>query len=348
MSAPSTDAAVEGIEAEATTAWLVAHVDGVTPPFRFEPIAGGRSNLTYRVGDAAGRDLVLRRPPLGNILSTAHDMGREHRLISALGASDVPVPPALGLCEDPEVTGAPFYVMAFVPGAVLAYLEDGLAFPEATRERAADSAVDVMARLHAVDPDEVGLGTLGRKEGYLDRQLRRWHAQFEQSKTRDLPLEGEVHRRLSESVPPQRYTGIVHGDYRLGNMLMGPDGVVQAVLDWELATLGDTLADLGWLVTHWGEPGEAHIGKAPPPTMAPGFPSRAHVVERYGAATGRDLSDLPYYLAFARWRSVCILEGVLSRYKAGVMGQSDVDVDEMSRWVVGHVEEARAALDDWD
>ena len=347
MTPPSTGVPVEGIDPEPTTAWLVDHVEGVAAPLRFEKCAGGRSNLTYRVVDARGAELVLRRPPLGSILSTAHDMGREHRIISALGPTDVPVPPALGLCEDPEVNGAPFYVMGFVAGAVLATLDEGLAFPEAERGRAADSAVDVLARLHAVDPDAVGLGALGRKEGYLERQLRRWHAQFEQSKTRELPLEAEVHRRLSLSVPPQRYTGVVHGDYRLGNMLMGPDGRVRAVLDWELATLGDTLADVGWLVTHWGEPGEGFTGLAPPPTMAPGFPSRAHVVERYAAATGRDLSDLAYYVAFARWRSVCILEGVLSRFKAGVMGRSDIDIDAMSTWVVGEAEEARAALDSW-
>jgi aminoglycoside phosphotransferase (APT) family kinase protein len=347
MTVPSTSTSVEGIDAEPTTAWMVAHIEGVTPPLRFAPIAGGHSNLTYLVVDAAGRELVLRRPPLGNILSTAHDMGREHRLISALGSSDVPVPPALGLCEDPEVNGAPFYVMAFVPGAVLAFLDDGLAYPAASRPLAADNAVEVLARLHTVDPDAVGLGNLGRKEGYVERQLKRWHAQFEQSKTRELPLEAEVHRRLSEAVPPQRYTGIVHGDYRLGNMLVGPEGDVRAVLDWELATLGDTLADLGWLVSHWEEPGEEYIGLAPPSTMAPGFPTRAHVVEHYGAATGRDLSDLPYYLAFARWRNVCILEGVLSRYKAGVMGRTDVDMDVMARSVELHAEEAKAALDSW-
>ena len=347
MTVPSTSTSVEGIDAEPTTAWMVAHVEGVTAPLRFVPIAGGHSNLTYLVVDAAGRELVLRRPPLGNILSTAHDMGREHRLISALGPSAVPVPPALGLCEDPVVNGAPFYVMAFVRGAVLAFLDDALAYPVASRAPAADNAVDVLARLHTVDPDAVGLGDLGRREGYVERQLKRWHAQFEKSKTRELPLEVEVHRRLSEAVPPQRYTGIVHGDYRLGNMLVGPDGEVLAVLDWELATLGDTLADLGWLVTHWHEPGEEFIGLAPPSTMAPGFPTRSHVVERYGAATGRDLSDLPYYLAFARWRNACILEGVFSRYKAGVMGSSDVDVDLMGRSVELHAEEAKAALDSW-
>ena len=347
MTLPSTSVPVEGIDAEPTTTWIVDHVEGVTPPLRFEKIAGGHSNLTYRVVDAAGRELVLRRPPLGNILSTAHDMGREHRIISALGPSDVPVPPALGLCQDPEVNGAPFYVMAFVPGTVLAFLENGLAFPAESRVTVADAAVEVLARLHTIDPDAVGLGTLGRKEGYVERQLRRWHAQFEQSKTRELPLEAEVHRRLSEAIPAQRYTGIVHGDYRLGNMLVGPEGEVRAVLDWELATLGDTLADLGWIVSHWEEPGEEYIGLAPPPTMAPGFPSRAHVVEHYGAVTGRDLSDLPYYLAFARWRNVCILEGVLSRYKAGAMGRSDVDVDLMARSVVAHAEEAKAALDSW-
>jgi aminoglycoside phosphotransferase (APT) family kinase protein len=334
-----------GVALPRVTDWIAAHVEGVQPPFTARFISGGRSNLTYRLDDAAGRAIVLRRPPLGHVLQSAHDMGREHRIIDALRDTDVPVANALGLCEDVAVNAAPFYLMDFVDGAVLATIHDAEAFPEASRTRAADDLIDVMGRLHAVDPDAVGLGTLGRKEGYIARQLKRWHTQFTQSKTRELPLLDEVHDRLAARIPPQRWTGIVHGDFRLGNMILGPDGELRAVLDWELATLGDTLADLGWLISSWVEPGEPVRGPFPPPTSAAGFPTRAQLVERYAGATGRDLSDMPYYLAFARWRGACINQGVLNRYQQAVMGEVDFDIDAMAAGVEISVNAARDALD---
>jgi aminoglycoside phosphotransferase (APT) family kinase protein len=341
-----TDTSVgEGLDLAAVTTWIAAHVDGVEPPFTARFISGGRSNLTYQLVDAAGRAIVLRRPPLGHVLQSAHDMGREHRIIDALRDTDVPVANALGLCSDVAVNGAPFYLMDFVDGAVLASIDDAEAYPEASRRRAADDLIDVMGRLHAVDPDAVGLGTLGRKEGYLVRQLKRWHTQFTQSKTRELPLLDEVHDRLAARIPPQRWTGIVHGDFRLGNMILGPDGSLLAVLDWELATLGDTLADLGWLLSSWVEAGEPTRGPFPPPTTAVGFPTRAELAERYGRVTGRDLSDLPYYLAFARWRGACISQGVLNRYERAVMGAVDFDLDAMATSVELSINAARDALD---
>jgi aminoglycoside phosphotransferase (APT) family kinase protein len=282
------------------------------------------------------------------VLQSAHDMGREHRIIAALRDTDVPVANALGLCDDVEVNGAPFYLMDFVEGAVLATIHDAEAFPEASRRAAADDLVDVMGRLHAVDPDAVGLGTLGRKEDYIARQLNRWHRQFSQSKTRELPLLDEVHDRLAARIPPQRWTGIVHGDFRLGNMILGPGGELRAVLDWELATLGDTLADLGWMLSSWAQPGEATRGPFPPPTTAAGFPTRAEIADRYSKVTGRDLSELPYYLAFARWRGACISEGVLNRYKQAVMGEVDFDIDAMAEGVEMSVNAARDALDQLD
>jgi aminoglycoside phosphotransferase (APT) family kinase protein len=334
-----------GVDVPRVTAWIVANVSDVTPPFGVQFISGGRSNLTYRLVDATGRAIVLRRPPLGHVLQSAHDMGREHRIIDALRDTDVPVANALGLCEDVEVNGAPFYLMDFVAGAVLATLEDAEAYPAASRGPVADDLVDVMGRLHAVDPDAVGLGALGRKEGYIARQLKRWHTQFTQSKTRELPLLDEVHDRLLARMPPQRWTGIVHGDFRLGNMILSPEGNLLAVLDWELATLGDTLADLGWMLSGWVEAGERTRGPFPPPTTAAGFPTRAELAARYGRATGRDLSDLPYYLAFARWRGACISEGVLNRYKQAVMGEVDFDLDAMALSVELSVNAARDALD---
>ena len=259
--------------------------------------------------------------------------------------TDVPVANALGLCDDVAVNGAPFYLMDFVEGAVLASLDDAEAYPQAARRPAADDLIDTMGRLHAVDADAVGLGTLGRKDGYLARQLKRWHSQFTQSKTRELPLLDEVHDRLQARMPPQRWTGIVHGDFRLGNMILGPTGELLAVLDWELATLGDTLADLGWLLSSWVEAGEPTRGPFPPPTSAAGFPTRAELADRYSRVTGRDLSELPYYLAFARWRGACISEGVLNRYKRDVMGEVDFDLDAMAQSVELSVTTARDALD---
>ena len=195
------------------------------PPFTARFISGGRSNLTYQLVDAAGRAIVLRRPPLGHVLQSAHDMGREHRIIDALRDTDVPVANALGLCEDVAVNGAPFYLMDFVDGRRAGDVRRRRGLPGGVAPaRPPTTSIDVMGRLHAVDPDAVGLGTLGRKEGYIARQLKRWHGQFEQSKTRELPLLDEVHDRLAARIPPQRWTGIVHGDFRLGNMILGPDG----------------------------------------------------------------------------------------------------------------------------
>jgi len=275
---------------------------------------------------------VLRRPPLGNVLQSAHDMGREHRMIRALEPTPVPVPAPLAFCEDAEVTGAPFYVMSFVDGVVLEGADDAERHLDApARARAGRSLVDVLADLHQIDPDAVGIGDLGRKDGYVDRQLRRWQAQFEKSRTREIRAMDEAHRLLASRVPPQRRTGIVHGDYRLGNCLVGPDGALRAVLDWELCTLGEPLADLGWVLAWWAEPGESpeHLGRSVPST-APGFADRATLVERYAERTGADVADVDFYVALAYWKLACIGEGVFARYSAGVMG--DVPADDMKAY----------------
>jgi len=317
---------VKGIDDEPVTEWFRKHVAGVAPPLRFSLIAGGHSNLTYRVEDAKGRVYVLRRPPLGAVIATAHDMAREHRIISALAPTSVPVPPALGLCEDPAVNGAPFYVMAFVEGHVLADASQVTArFDEEARRCIGESVVEVLASLHSVDSDAVGLGDLGRKEAYLARQIRRWRTQWEKTKTRELPAMEEVADALESNMPRQVGAGIVHGDYRLGNMITAADGRIAAVLDWELCTLGDPMADVGYLMNNWAEAGEAAAGGAAGgaalmPTQCGGFPGRAWMLERYAELTGRDLSQVDYYRAFQYWRLAAIVEGVLSRYLKGVMG----------------------------
>jgi len=323
-------AEVKGIQVDRVTAWYQEHVPDTTPPLDFSLIVGGHSNLTYRVTDAAGRRTVLRRPPLGAVLATAHDMGREHRIISSLGPTRVPVPPTLGLCNDPSVNDAPFYVMGFVDGLVLDEAEiTRQHFDEAACGRIGEHVIEVLADLHAVDPDAVGLGDLGRKESYLARQLERWRGQWEKSKTRELPAMEQVHDVLAANIPPQEGASVVHGDYRLGNMLTTPAGQIAAVLDWELCTLGDPLADLGYLMNNWAEPGDAGPalrGAAVSPTGLPGFPTRAEMLRRYAARTGRSTQHIDYYRAFQYWRLAAIVEGVMARYLKGVMG-SEANTD---------------------
>lgn len=321
--APTTDTdAPKGVDVTRVTEWFRSHADAVAPPLTFDLIAGGRSNLTYRVTDTGGRAWVLRRPPLGQVLATAHDMGREHRIISALAPTDVPVARVVGLCTDESVNGAPFYVMEFVEGLVARDAEAARGLAVEARANAGHQIPDVLARIHAVDPDSVGLGDLGRREGYVERQLKRWYGQWQKSQTRELPVVDEVHAALASRVPEQGPATIVHGDYRLDNCLLGPDGSIAAVLDWELCTLGDPLADVGLLLVYWTEQGDAHPALLDASTTLEGFPSRAQVVERYANASGRDVSDVDYFVAFGYWKLACILEGVYARYKGGVMGES--------------------------
>jgi aminoglycoside phosphotransferase (APT) family kinase protein len=318
-----------GIDPERVSVWFVENIPGVVLPLGFRRIAGGRSNLTFEIRDAAGTGYVLRRPPTSHVLPTAHDMNREHKIIAALGPVGVPVPPALGLCLDESVNGAPFYVMGFVDGIIARSEEDAQqALDMAARDHAGLALIDTLAQIHAVDPDVAGLGDLGRKDGYIARQLRRWYANYQAARdsrggTTNPDVE-EVHDLLAAHVPEQGPASVVHGDYRLDNCIVSPDGTVLAVLDWELCTLGDPLADLGQLLVYWPEPGEfSALGHAP--TLVPGFPTRDQLRSRYAATTGRDLSQLDYYSAFAYWKLACILEGVYARYVAGAMGDDRFD-----------------------
>jgi aminoglycoside phosphotransferase (APT) family kinase protein len=315
---PLAEPKLAGIDAEQVGRWLAEHVEGLAGPVEFELVSGGRSNLTYRLTDAVGAVYALRRPPLGGVLSTAHDMSREWRFVSALEPTQVPVAPPLAYCGDTAVTGAEFYVMGFVEGLVLADHTAGLSLPAAARARAADQVIDVLVALHDLDPVEIGLGNVVRRTGYLERQLRRWHAQVHSTGTEELALLDEVHELLARRIPAQR-TGIVHGDYRPGNQAFGSDGAVRAVFDWELATSGDPMADLGWLASTWEDPGDDVPPTTSGPSTAPGFPARAQLVARYARLSGRDVSDLPYWVAFSRWRSACIGAGVRARYLAGHM-----------------------------
>jgi aminoglycoside phosphotransferase (APT) family kinase protein len=269
-----TDAA-PGIDVENVSAWLTVHVHGAVAPFVFHAITGGHSNLTITVTGADGRRFVLRRPPLGHVLASAHDMEREHRIISGLQSSAVPVPPIAGLCTDVEVNGTPFYVMDFVDGHVLR----DIGVTEATlsleaRSNASRSLVDTMAKIHEVDLEAAGLNELGRHEGYIARQLKRWYGQWNQGKTRELASVDAVHARLLERIPEQGAATIVHGDYRLDNCMVDDRGDVIAVLDWEICTLGDPLADLGLLQVYWTGPDDDASAWTGSSTNAAGFWNR--------------------------------------------------------------------------
>ena len=315
--------APEGIDAVNVTAWFAEHVPSAQPPLSFQLIAGGHSNLTFSVTDAMGTRWVLRRPPLGHVLATAHDMGREFKIISALGPTDVPVAPAVGLCTDDAVNGAPFYVMEFVDGLVIRDVAATDQLDVDARRNAGMSLIEVLARIHAVDVDAVGLGDLGRKDGYIERQLKRWYSQWEQSKTRELPVVDEVHDALRARVPEQGPAAIVHGDYRLDNCMCDRDGNVIAVLDWEICTLGDPLADVGLLMVYWPEQGDDANPVVGAASTAPGFPTRKELLDRYAEVSERDVSQVEFYKAFGYWKLACIVEGVYARYVGGAMGQRD-------------------------
>ncbi len=315
-----TAGAPPGVDSEAVTAWFAVHVPAARPPLAFCLIEAGHSNMTFVVSDVDERQWVLRRPPLHNVLATAHDMGREHRVIAALAPEGFPVPRPLGMCADPAVNGAPFYVMEYVDGAILRDADESRALPVPTRRALSRSLVEVLARLHSFDPDAVGLADHGRREGYVARQLRRWLRQVTDTGTVERPEIHAVHDHLAARVPEQGTTGIVHGDYRLDNCIVGGDGHVRAVLDWELCTLGDVLADVAILLTYWSEPGDESQALDNAPTAVEGFYTRTEVLDAYAAASGRSLDQIEFYLAWGAWRLACILVGVEARYLARAMG----------------------------
>ncbi len=256
-----------GIDADRVGAFFAKHVPGGAAPLAFSLLSGGRSNLTYLVQAQTdpARSFVLRRPPLGHVLPTAHDMAREYRVLAGLADTDVPVARPFALCEDLEVNGAPFYVMEYRPGVVVEReLPPGYADTHEQRRRISLAMIDTLVRLHAVDVERVGLADFGRPAGYLERQVRRWSQQWERSKTRELPAIDELARRLASSLPASPAPTLVHGDFRLGNLALDPadPGRVVAVFDWEMATLGDPLSDLGYTLIYWGE-------ESDPPALRP-------------------------------------------------------------------------------
>jgi aminoglycoside phosphotransferase (APT) family kinase protein len=314
-----------------------------------ELIAAGMSNLTYVVTPEGGSDddaIILRRPPTGAVLATAHDMAREHTVISALWPTPVPVPRTLHLCTDTSVLGAPFYLMERVVGLhVTTAFPPGYADEPAQRRQVGERLIDVLADLHQVDYAAAGLSEFGRPEGFMARQVRRWAKQWDATRDRDRPGLDALAERLAETVPETQRSGIVHGDYRLDNCLLDPQepGRIKAVLDWEMSTLGDPLADLGMLFVYWGQEGEQHPASQSAITALPGFPTRREVAERYAQRTGTDLSDLNWYVAFAYFKFAAIVAGIVARSKAGAMAGKDTTgyADRIDPCV----ELGRAALD---
>ena len=314
----SAQTATPGLDPVALESYLHRAAPGtLAGPLRAQLVAGGRSNLTYVLDDGRSR-WVLRRPPLGHVLETAHDMGREYRVMAALDGTDVPVPHMVTLCADPAVLGAPFYVMSFVDGTVYRTEAQLAEVSPAAAEELADDLVDVLARLHAIDPAAVGLGDLGRSEGYLERQVRRWGKQLAGSRSRDVPGLDALGARLAEGVPVSRRSGLVHGDYKLDNVVVAPAGIV-AVLDWEMATLGDPLMDLVNVVGWWdgirdtnGTPTTAA------PADLPAFPPSSRLLDRYATATGADLTDLPWYTGLFCYKLAAIFEGIYFRETQGM------------------------------
>jgi aminoglycoside phosphotransferase (APT) family kinase protein len=326
---------------------LAGYLDHARPdlagPITGQLIAGGKSNLTYRLAGAAG-DVVLRRPPLGHVLPTAHDMAREFRVIAALHPTGFPVPVPLHLCEDPDVIGAPFYLMSYVDGVVLRGVDEVAALSPAAARRAGELLVDTLARLHDTDPGAVGLAEFGRPAGYLERQVRRWYQQWERSKTRELDALERVTEALRDSRPEPSRAAIVHGDYRLDNVMVDAEvSRILAVLDWEMATLGDPLADVGLLVVYTEL---AAAGLAPTqPKLGPeqGFLGAGDLIERYAAASpGAAVDTIGWYVALGYYKLAIISEGIHARYLQGkTVGAG---FDRMGASVPILVDRARAAL----
>jgi aminoglycoside phosphotransferase (APT) family kinase protein len=306
----------QGVDLERLQPWFAANVAGATgAPLQATLISGGRSNLTYLVTDGS-LEWVLRRPPLGHVLPTAHDMAREYKVIAGLANTDVPVPRALAFCDDVAVNDAPFYVMNKVDGQILRTPEQIATLSVDDARRCSEELVDVLVQIHAVDYEAAGLADFGRPDGYLERQVRRWGEQWERSKTRELASVDEIARRLRAALPVSPPPTIVHGDYRLDNVMLANDdpGRIVAVLDWEMATLGDPLSDLGLFLVYWARD-EALLGAAV--ESGTGFATRDEIVERYAKKSGYDVSQLDFYEVLAAYKLAIILEGIHARFLMG-------------------------------
>lgn len=335
---------LSGVDLDALRDYFFAHVPGASDTsLRAELIAGGRSNLTYRVTDGT-HSWVLRRPPMGHVLPTAHDMSREYRVLHGLAAGDVPVPEVYAFCDDPAVNGASFYVMELIDGEVLRDPEAIAALNTEMARACSTELVDVLARIHSVDYSAAGLEDFGRPVGFLERQLRRWSEQWDRSKGAEMPEMDELARRLRAALPQSGPPAIVHGDYRLDNVMLAPGDPTRivAVLDWEMSTLGDPLADLGLFLLYWGNPDAQGVALGETLGSRPGFLTRDEIIDRYATQSGRDVDQLDWYLVFAAFKLAVIMEGINARIRAGkTLGSGFTESNELvSGLVSGALAEA--------
>jgi len=347
----SMKSSVEGIDDALVTGWMVKEL-GASAPITFSLIAAGRSNLTYRVVDAAGGEFILRRPPVSHVLPTAHDMVREYTILSALHPMGVPVPKTLGLCVDKDISDAAFYVMECVNGVILRERAQAeAAFDVSTRAAIGEHLATTLANLHQVDVAEAGLDGLARHDGYIERQLRRWRGQFEQTLVDDVDYGGLVDAvadQLLTSIPIQQRLSVVHGDYRLDNTVLDSQGQVLAILDWEISTLGDPMADLGLLLVYWTQPGDAPIrpNDRKAPTTAEGFYSREQILAAYADQSSLDTGQVKFYQAFGYWKLACIMQGVFARYSVGAFAGDQGSVSEYPACIVRLAESAKETLEE--
>jgi aminoglycoside phosphotransferase (APT) family kinase protein len=324
---------------ESAGRWLVDNLADLAAPLSIELIAAGRSNLTYRVEDARGRIVVLRRPPAGRSPGgKTHDIDREHRVLLALSALGLPVPRPLAICRDAAVLGAEFMVMEYVDGHILRTRQDAEGISVTARQQASADIIAALLTVHAVDVAAAGLAGLSHHAGYLERQLRRWSGQLggdeEPAVGGSLAVLAQTHRILAGRPPVQQRVSVVHGDFRLDNLVISADGAVASILDWELCTLGDPLADLGILLASWAEPEDSVLTIADlEPTRAEGFDPRERLVAMYRAGSPLDLADISYYYAFGLWKLACVLHGVRVRYDAGAVAGDLAGADQLGRIV---------------
>jgi aminoglycoside phosphotransferase (APT) family kinase protein len=334
-----------GVDLDRLRPWFAANVDGAgDAPLHASLISGGRSNLTYAIGDGT-HEWVLRRPPLGHVLPTAHDMKREHTVLAALHDTDVPVPRTLAFCADEAVNDAPFYVMEKVDGDILRTPAEMAALSPHDARRCSEVLIDVMVAIHAVDYRAVGLDEFGHPDGYLERQVRRWSEQWERSKAREIPAIEELARRLRAALPESPSPTIVHGDYRLDNTMLAPGdaGRIVAVLDWEMATLGDPLTDMGLFLVYWGRDQTNLAGSSTVNTEA-GFLARDQVVARYADRSGRDVSQLDFYEMLAAYKLAIILAGIEARYRMGkTVGEGFAHIGNMVESIANAALESAAS-----
>ncbi|MEM7274319.1 MAG: phosphotransferase family protein [Actinomycetota bacterium] len=335
-----------GYDRPAVEAWIVANIDGLTGPFSWTRLEGGHSNLTFLLIDGVGRRVVVRRPPMGELLPKAHDMAREFTIISGLGRADLPVAEAYGLCEDTSVTGAVFYVMSEVGGRSLYTADDVEEWLDLdARGRVGPSFIATLAAIHRVEPAAVGLDQLARHDGYVARQLRTWYGSWRMSidgADYDDPRIHALHDDLVARIPDQGPARIVHGDYGMHNCMVDRDGTIAAVLDWEIATLGDPLADFAYALNGWSDPDDeirvSHEGA----TTAPGFSRRQELADHYAELTGRDLSNLDFYRTFNYFKTACILHGVYARYMLGMKSTEGIDLSALRERMIGSIDLAQA------